>query len=239
MSTALRPFERSAGVYDLVYAARGKDYVAETARLRAIIRQYAGDAPRTLLDVACGTGEHLACLHDDFDVTGMDASPAMLDVARSKLEGVPFHEADMRTFDLGRRFDVVTCLFSSIAYLDTTEDLADAVGRLAAHVAPRGLLIIEPGILPSRLAKPHPQENVANGDGVRVERRTTASVEDERLVIRFAYTIARGTTLVSFDEEHSMALFDDLDYRGALAGAGLTVDFIDHGMTTRGVYVAR
>ena len=39
----------------------------------------------------------------------------------------------MIDFDLDRAFDVVTCLFSAIAYVRTAENLFRAVARLAAH----------------------------------------------------------------------------------------------------------
>ncbi len=96
-----------AEVYDALYRAR-KDYPAEARQLTALIRQRL-PAAGSLLDVACGTGEHLRYLRDDFDVTGIDLSESMLGYARSKLPGVPLHQADLRTFELGRRFDVVCC----------------------------------------------------------------------------------------------------------------------------------
>ena len=54
----------------------------------------------------------------------------------------------MRSFDLGRRFDAVTCLFSSIGYLLTPEDLEQGIARMAAHVAPGGVLVVEPWFTP-------------------------------------------------------------------------------------------
>ena len=52
--------------------------------------------------------------------------------------------ADMTSFDLGRRFDVVTCLFSSIGYVGTAERLDQAIATMAAHLEPGGTLIVEP-----------------------------------------------------------------------------------------------
>ena len=57
---------------------------------------------------------------------------------------MPLHHGDMRTFDLGRSFDVVTCLCSSIGQVRNLDGLAAAAGRLAAHVAGGGVLIVEP-----------------------------------------------------------------------------------------------
>ena len=42
---------------------------------------------------------------------------------------------DMRTFNLGRQFDVVTCLFRSIGYMQTPIDLLHALVNMAGHLA--------------------------------------------------------------------------------------------------------
>ena len=79
---------------------------------------------RTLLDVACGTGRHLEYLRSSFETEGVDADDAMLDVARARLRDVPLSVGDMRDLDLGRRFDVVTCLFSAIGFVYDLEVLS-------------------------------------------------------------------------------------------------------------------
>ena len=106
-------FTKSAAFYDALYS--WKDYQGEVEKLTAVIRSRVPDA-RTLLDVACGTGRHLELLSDGYRVEGLDLDAQLLAVARERLPSVPLHSGDMRDFELGRRFDVVTCLFSSIGY---------------------------------------------------------------------------------------------------------------------------
>src|SRR3954447_7514369 len=103
-------FRETAHVYDLIYAAEGKDYLAESTEVRDQIAERRPDA-KSLLDVACGTGGHLRYLRDWFEVTGLDVDPAMLTQARRALSEVPLIEGDMRSFDLHRKFDAVVCLF--------------------------------------------------------------------------------------------------------------------------------
>src|SRR5215472_13474172 len=130
-------FTESADLYDLVYSF--KNYAEEVVRLRGMVGREGG----TLLDVACGTGRHLALLAEHYRVEGVDLDPAMVELARAR--GLTAAVGDLLTLDLGRRFDVVTCLFSSIGYVP---DLARAVGRLAAHVAPGGVVVVEPWLAP-------------------------------------------------------------------------------------------
>jgi SAM-dependent methyltransferase len=105
-------FDRTAHLYDLLYAF--KDYEAESVALVELIRSR-NPAATSVLDVACGTGRHLELLRASFsDLAGVDLEPGLLDVARTRLSGVSLTHGDMRTFDLGRYFDAVTCLFSSV-----------------------------------------------------------------------------------------------------------------------------
>src|SRR5260370_13589556 len=134
-------YEKSARIYDLLYAGSGiKGYPAEAAELHRII-QDASPAAQTLLDVACGTGAHLVEMQRWYAVEGVDLSPAMLAAARTRLPGIPLREGDMRRLDLGKTFDAVTCLFSSIGYMTDPSDLRAAIARLAAHVTPGRALI--------------------------------------------------------------------------------------------------
>src|SRR4051812_24592288 len=113
-------FSRSARIYDAIYASI-RDYPLEAAVLDRLIRERRPGA-RTLLDVACGTGAHLEHL-TAYEAEGLDVDPQMLAIARERLPNVSLHEGDMTDFDLGKRFEAVVCMFSSIGYVRTEERL--------------------------------------------------------------------------------------------------------------------
>ena len=85
--------------------------------------------PRTVLDVACGTGTLALELSElGYAMSGVDGSEAMLEVARRKAVQteveIPFVRRDMRDLgDLGP-FDAVLCLYDSINYLRREEEIA-------------------------------------------------------------------------------------------------------------------
>src|SRR6185369_14765987 len=118
-------YKQSADVYDAIYS--WKDYSKEAAQLDAIVKQHARSAPMTVLEVGSGTGNFVDAFQRLYRYEGLDISEEMLAIARRKHPAVVFHHADMADFDLGRRFDVVACLFSSIAYVGTIERLQSAV----------------------------------------------------------------------------------------------------------------
>jgi SAM-dependent methyltransferase len=222
-------------LYDLEYGF--KDYPGECARIVELVRARNPNA-RTLLDVACGTGKHLELLRRHFDeVEGVDLDEGLLGVARERLPGVPLHRGDMRTFDLGRRFDVVTCLFSSIGFVRDLEGLAAAAGRLAAHVAPGGVLLVEPWITPERWIPGRPHLLTAERDGLVVARVTVSGVEGRISSTDMHYLVGRPDGVESFAKYAELGLFTDDEMRVALEGAGLTVEHDPEGLIGRGLWI--
>ncbi|NOT26139.1 MAG: class I SAM-dependent methyltransferase [Acidobacteria bacterium] len=116
-------FTKTAKYYDEIYSF--KDYSAETDAIRSIIKQEHPIA-RSILDVGCGTGEHARRLATDFAVDGIDLEPEFIKSAQSKVAPGTFSVADMRQFALGKRYDAVLCLFSSIGYLRQEREVTQA-----------------------------------------------------------------------------------------------------------------
>lgn len=229
-------FSKSAAVYDALYS--WKDYGAEVDRLESIINKRAPQAS-TLLDVACGTGAHMVLLKRRYSVEGVDIEPTMLEVAAGRLPGVPLHLGDMRKFDLGRQFDIVTCLFSSIGYMKTPEDLGAAIANMARHVVPGGLLVIEPWLSPGQFDPNHlPRPLVASGEGFNVVRMNDSHIEGRYSIMNFHYLLGTAGNVEHFVEEHSLALYTPDEYRTAFSAAGLTATFDEEGLMGRGLWMA-
>ena len=173
-------FGQSARIYDALN--RHKDYAGASAALTTIVDRLAPRAS-TLLDVGCGTGLHLSHLRGRFAVEGLDVSPQMLDVARARCPGVQFHEGSLVEFDLGRRFDVVTCLFGSIAYARDEAGLRRAALRLTEHLLPGGLTIVEPWVTPGRFVSGRLVLDTANDPDLKVARLYVTERQDDMPVL--------------------------------------------------------
>jgi len=240
----MQTFDESARYYDAVYAARGKDYRAEADAILTIARRERADDPRSMLDVACGTGAHLVHCSDRVPHReGVDASAAMLRVARPRLHDVTLHRASMTTFDLPPRFDLVTCLFASIAYLDDLASMHAAIRRMAGHLHDDGVLVLEPGVRRERVQPPRTSEMSVTVDGTRVDRVTSGRVSSDGSVlhVRFRYSIERPGDDAArvFDEDHPIRLFEDDAYRRAMSDAGLVAREIESPLFPHGLFVAR
>jgi SAM-dependent methyltransferase len=224
-------FSRSAALYDPLYATF-KDYPAEVERLRELIGER-----RTLLDVACGTGKHLELLRKHYDVAGVDLDPELLAIARERLPGVELHEGDMTDFDLGRRFDAVTCLFSSIGYVLTVERLHEAVSTMARHLEPAGLLVVEPWLRPEVWEEDHVSMLVVDEPRRKIVRMSRPGRRGNVSTIEFHYLVATPREVEHFVERHELGLFTDEEYRSAFAVAGLGVEYDADGLMGRGLYL--
>ena len=231
-------YDRSAALYDAIYQGIGKDYAAESAEITALIRARRPGAI-TVLDVACGTGGHLQHLRQEFEVEGLEASPHMAAIARTKLGAVPVHEGDMRRFDLDRRFDAVTCLFSSIGYLRTPAELTQALTTMARHLVPGGVLVVDPWFFPDAWLDGHVTALAASDEGVAIARVSTSHRLGRISLLDYHYTVATSEGVDRFTERHELALFTQADYESALTDAGFgDVGFDPDAIQGRGRFVA-
>jgi ubiquinone/menaquinone biosynthesis C-methylase UbiE len=227
-------FTQSAAFYDLIYS--WKNYRQEVDRLLGIIRARVPEA-KTILDVACGTGEHLRYL-PDFDRTGVDLDPKLLWVARKKLPDVAFILADMRAFDLNKQFDVAVCLFSAIGYVRTIEKLDAAVSSMAKHVSPGGILCIEPWFTPEQWShRKHPSMTTAEAGDFKVCRIFAGGQSGKISTNTLHYLVADGDKVDYFTERHDLGLFTEDEMRAAFEAVGLTVHFDPVGLENRGLYI--
>jgi SAM-dependent methyltransferase len=226
-----------AAVHELVRRHRGKDWAAEARDLAARVRALHPSAA-SLLDVGCATGAHLDAFRTWFDhVEGLEPAPAMREHAERRLPGVPVHAADMRDFDLGRTFDAVTCLCTSVGHLDTTEDLSRALARMAAHLAPGGVLVVEPWWLPERFLDGYVGSDLVR-DGDRVLARVSHTTRRGRVAhLEMQWVIGEPSGLRSFALAEAFTLFTADEYLDAFAQAGCPATRHEEWLTGRGLFV--
>ncbi|MER5873461.1 class I SAM-dependent methyltransferase [Streptomyces sp. NPDC002044] len=230
---------RRADVYHDFYRGRGKDYPAEAAYVRELIRARTADSD-SLLDVACGTGAHLNALAGAFrEAAGVDLSQEMLDVAARTNPDLPWLQGDMRDFRLGRTFSAVTCMFSSIGYLPDTHGLDRAVRNLADHLAPGGVLVVEPWWFPERFRPGWVGADVVEREGRTIARvsHTVRAGASSRMEVH--YTVASPEAGVEhFTDVHLMSLFERAQYEDAFRRAGLVPEYVTHELFGPGLFVA-
>jgi SAM-dependent methyltransferase len=218
------PFHPTAHLYDRAYSHI--DYPGHAETIEGIIRERDPGAT-SLLDVACGTGKHLAIWRDRFQVEGVDIDPAMVAIARGRVPDVPVHDGDFTSFDLGRRFDAVTCLFSSIGYAHTPERLDAAIAAMAGHLSPGGVLVVEPWLMPDRIRPPWVRVLVTESEDWVMARTSRMQYDAESGVsdMEFTYVVTSMEGSELFTEHHVMGVRAPERYVDAAERAGLVAEF--------------
>jgi SAM-dependent methyltransferase len=231
-------YDQLAQYYDRIYA--WKDYGKETRQLARIVRKSLGSPGKTLLDVGCGTGRHLELFRREYTVAGVDVSRAMLSIARHRLgRGVPLTQGDMRTFNLGRRFDVVVCLFSAIGYMNRKTDRNRAIANIFRHVSPGGVALVEGWVRPSRWRGDGISLDTYDGPECKIARVTHAFRRGDVSGLDIQYLIAEPKKPVRhIAEKDRKTLVEPKDMLDSFRRAGFHARVILSGpYRNRGLYV--
>ena len=221
----LNDYSKSAYIYDENFK-KYFDYLAACRKIHSFVQQHNATA-KTLLDVACGTGKHLESLQEYYEVEGLDISPEMLKIARNRCPDIPFHESNMMDFDLGKKYDVITCLYSSIALLKTLDNVKKAIACMVNHLNDGGLLLIEPWWDSDQLWEGRLMFNCADDPELKIccmyiiKREGTISIFDMH------YMVGTNQGIETFVEREELGLFTREEYTESLEEAGLQVSYYD------------
>jgi SAM-dependent methyltransferase len=234
-------FETFAKYYDQIYRQM-KDYRKEASILAGVIRRFEDKPSKTLLDVGCGTGEHLKHLSQSFQCKGIDISKNMIDIARKKVLNASFEIADMTNFRLKEKFDVITCLFSAIGYVQSLRNLERTFNNFNSHSSGGGLVIVEPWVFRKDVRKGHVSIDTYEDEQVKFTRLATSRVTASQWLVYFHYLIGLDGKITYMKETHKMLVADREDYVRALELAGYkNVKFIERDLWTksRGLFIAK
>jgi ubiquinone/menaquinone biosynthesis C-methylase UbiE len=230
-------FNKSYLYYDKIYAQ--KDYQAETEKLQLFIEEHLRLDGKRLLDVACGTGQHIQYLSEHFDVEGLDLVPELLEIAKEKYPEVQFHQGNMMDFDLKKQFDVLTCLFSAIGYAKTLDNLHRTIASMARHLVPGGLLLIEPWFTPDAWKTGTVHTMFIDEPDLKIVRMNTSFQEGRLSYFDFHFLIGTPEGTEHFTELHELGLFEIEETRDAFVSQGLEVIYDEEGIAERGLYIGK
>jgi hypothetical protein len=150
----------------------------------------------------------------------------------------------MQKFRLDRLYDVVLCLFGSIAYARTRADLMRTLTCCRDHLTPRGVIVIEPWLTPDgeqefSIRSDHSSEGETSI--ARMIRSTRRSEEREDIAVMDVHYLVGSVEGVEHSQEtHEQGLYTHRQMESALVEVGFNdVHHDAKGLTGRGLYVAR
>lgn len=227
-------FSKTAYYYDAMYSYKNYDH--ETQIINKLILKYSSNKPKSLLDVGCGTGEHLLSFAKrGYAVTGIDASRSMLGIAKSKQLGasVKLYQKDARNFHLHQQFEVITSLFHVLSYQVMNTDVRSFFTNIYNHLTPAGIVIFDcwhgPGVLND---KPKPQYKMFKIKNILIHRFKTPTLDENNNIVRVQHDFViedskRNTIISSFKEIHLMRYFFYPEIEYFLQASGLNL--LSHG----------
>lgn len=220
-----RLYTTFADVYDALYREL-KDYERETDFLRERLEERGETAVDRALILGCGPGEHATYLTErGFEVVGIDASPAMLELAREKSDAT-FRVGRLPDIEADGAFGLIALPFSVINHLEP-EALEPTLRTAAELLADGGVLVFDNGAFPSPAEEPGP---------ARLEVHATDAGDVARLVqlwpleagrVRWNSLVFVQDRETFFVDGHDLSVFDDEEIDSTLSDLGFDVETHD------------
>ena len=150
-----------------------------------------------ILELCCGTGRlTLPIAKDGYDISGVDYTASMLHQAKMKAAEaglrINFIQADIRTLDLQKKYDLIFIPFNSIHHLYENEDLFKVLHVVKNHLKDGGLFLLDcfnPNIRYIVEGEKEQQEiaTYTTGDGREVSIKQTMRYENKTQINRIEW----------------------------------------------------
>lgn len=156
-------------------------------------------------DVACGTGKHLKYLSKKFNCTGVDINQGILDIARKNVPTIKLIKADMVDMDLKEKYDIITCLFSSIGHVTSLNDFKKTMHKFSNHLQTGGIVIIEPWITQKSYKSGSVHMSTFDTKDLKIVRMNTNISDQERdlSILETHYLIGKRMKMLSITLKHT------------------------------------
>lgn len=142
---AAAPYSGYAAIYDQIMA--GVDYEGWIDYVESLLQHFAC-RPRSVIDLACGTGSStLPLASRGYRTGGIDLSPEMLEQARAKATAaglaIDFRRGDLRSLRTTERYDLALLFQDGLNYLLSEEELSRAFSGIHDLLSPGGYFIFD------------------------------------------------------------------------------------------------
>jgi SAM-dependent methyltransferase len=215
-------FKTIAPYYDALYV-KDREYALEAAKVKELLSRHGVLSQADLLILACGTGGHIPYFKNDYHVSGLDLSEDMLELARKKFPDIGFHLGNLIDFTLETEFDAMICLYGSIGFVKTVDNLRASLKRIAAHLRPDGAALITPWSTVEDFqdlivvdATDQPDLKIARMEQVRLK-------EPQTVEVTFHHLLGKNNEVIYHKQSMEIGLFSREEYRSAMIDAGLMV----------------
>jgi len=215
-------FKTISTYYDALYV-NDREYAPEAAKVKELLTRHGVPSQADLLVLACGTGGHIPYFKDDYNVSGLDLSEDMLDLAREKFPDIRFHLANLIDFKLEMDFDAMVCLYGSIGFVKTVDNLRASLKRIATHLRPDGLALITPWSTVEDF-RDLIVVDAADQPDLKIARMEQVRLKEPKIVeVTFHHLLGKNNDVTYHKQSMEIGLFSREEYISAMTDAGLQV----------------
>ena len=171
---------------------------------------------QSILDIGCGTGEHVLALQEiGYKVLGIDSSKEMIEHAKQRFPSCNFEVGDLQTYKKEKTFDGIYSIFGTMNYLITNSELESCFSNLRKNLKPSGIVIMEIwNAIPIQIIQRKPLTTVSHAKignmvikrnrGFKVKRPDGVAQSEETLVeVNFVYNLDKK----EIKDKHIMRVF--------------------------------
>lgn len=225
-------FSGYAKYYDDMYGQ--KPYEQEVDQLEKFWAKHSPHPVKKILSLGCGTGTYEIILAKrGYQVTGVDISSEMLEVAKQKIlvanvsEKINLLQGDIRELKDYGDFDAVIMMFNIVGYLHTPADLAKLSSNVAHNLKPGGTFIFDAWNEPAVVADPPTDRTkIVAKDRGQITRVTKGFLETSAKLVKIKFEVSEemdGQITNSVSEDHPMRYWDIPELTTAIKLGGLNV----------------
>lgn len=206
-------FKKYADFYDQLY--EDKDYEKECKFIKLVFETYGTKKIKSVLDLGCGTGSHALIFTDmGYDVTGVDQSETMLDIAQTKAaeknKDIKFRKQDIRHLDLPQHFDAAVAMFAVMGYQTSNKDFENTLISVHKHLSSGGLFVFDVWFGPAVLMeKPQDRMKIIESPDKKIIRYAHPILDVIHHTVEVNYTIlnVKDPKTTEISEHHLMRYF--------------------------------
>ena len=205
-----------------------EEQVEETELFTKTLREHTKIPIENILCLGCGAGGSDFTFKKYFNVTGLDLSESMLNLAKNLNPEVIYHLGDMRDVRLEQKFDAVTVL-DSIVYNLTEEDIRSTYKMAYEHLEPGGVFLTYIDYTSENFIQNQTLVNAWRNDDVEitlVENYFDPNTNDAQFEATFIFLIRKSGKLEVQTDHHVMGLFKTEIWVNLLKETGFKVKLL-------------
>lgn len=224
-------FKDYSDFYDEIY--KDKDYDRETDFILRVFKRYGRKGPN-LLSLGCGTCNYeLLLAKSGFNITGIDISEQMLNLARKKADEqklkskIKVFERDVRKFVFKKKFDNAMAMFNITGYQTLSKDMEQMLHNITRCLKKGGIFIFDCWYMPAVLKdKPTDRiKKIQTKEGILIRQtKSILHLNDNVIEINFDVTkLLKDKIINETKETHLMRYWSLPELKFFLNKAGFTI----------------